>query len=216
MSRKLLLPVVLVLALACGLPSQGSSNPPTGENPAANEPALPSGRLQILSPQNGATISGGPLQVQFATTGGPFIQVYLLVEGAMVSFLPQDGISESTSGLLSWASPTTGLHTIVVEAQTTNKETLSASIQITVADGLGDTPLAPPPPAQEPPAPSSGAPGSAFVNDPGYAAARARIIQILHDDYQLNVTAPPVGRKDRKSTRLNSSHIQKSRMPSSA
>jgi hypothetical protein len=36
------------------------------------------------------------------------------------------------------------------------------------------------------------------VQDPGYAAARQRIIQILHANYHLDVTTPPVGRKYRQ------------------
>ena len=38
-------------------------------------------------------------------------------------------------------------------------------------------------------------------------------LQLLEED---GIQAPPASPRDRKSTRLNSSHIQKSRMPSSA
>ena len=43
-------------------------------------------------------------------------------------------------------------------------------------------------------------------------------ISVLHDKNQIRITnrGQPVGDEDRKSTRLNSSHMPKSRMPSSA
>ena len=51
--------------------------------------------------------------------------------------------------------------------------------------------------------------GMAGLSAAGWAAERgARVIVVEK--------APAIGGSDRKSTRLNSSHIQKSRMPSSA
>ena len=51
--------------------------------------------------------------------------------------------------------------------------------------------------------------GFCAANNQGIAAAQGRFIALLNNDAE----ADP---RDRKSTRLNSSHIQKSRMPSSA
>ena len=61
------------------------------------------------------------------------------------------------------------------------------------------------------PAEVTQAPLHAFRN-----GVRVGLAQVRRVPGPKNNTKQPVGRLDRKSTRLNSSHIQKSRMPSSA
>ena len=64
---------------------------------------------------------------------------------------------------------------------------------------------------------------SPYVNDSAWRARAEEVMSVLpFAPYNMICTAPEAeltkygGNKDRKSTRLNSSHIQKSRMPSSA
>ena len=56
----------------------------------------------------------------------------------------------------------------------------------------------------------------ALVLGPQWIAATGPLILIMIAFASLIVSQPAGGQLDRKSTRLNSSHIQKSRMPSSA
>ena len=57
----------------------------------------------------------------------------------------------------------------------------------------------------------------AFVQSAIHAAVRAPTLDWTITPYWVSVVAPGAfPDQDRKSTRLNSSHIQKSRMPSSA
>ena len=54
------------------------------------------------------------------------------------------------------------------------------------------------------------------VHMDGHAAEVGKVVEQLVADLAGNIVALDDGKADRKSTRLNSSHIQKSRMPSSA
>ena len=54
------------------------------------------------------------------------------------------------------------------------------------------------------------------VPGPGEVLIRLRAASLNHLDIWVRKGLPSVPKPDRKSTRLNSSHIQKSRMPSSA
>jgi hypothetical protein len=188
MRRNVFLPLLLILIISCTLPASGVTAPASIH--------APTGPVQILSPQNGATLPGSPMQVAFSASGGPFIEADLVIDGNVVGTLAQDGTSASVSGTLTWTAPTGGPHTLMVQEVTNNKEVLSGSIQITVQGVSAGSPGATPP-ALQPPAQAGGAPGSAFLQDPGYAAARQRIRQILQDKYQLDMAAPPIGRKYR-------------------
>jgi len=64
----------------------------------------------------------------------------------------------------------------------------------------------------------AGAGDNAHFSDKEYADAGARIVYEAKETFEAGIVlkiSPPT-LEDRKSTRLNSSHIQKSRMPSSA
>jgi hypothetical protein len=154
----------LLACTAAGVSAVAATSAPAAGNPtlpAAAQPPASGAVVQILSPQNGGTIQGGPLQVQYSATGGPFVETDLVVDGAPVSNVSQDGTSGSISGTVRWASPTTGRHTIVVQVLTTNKDLISASIQISVQAGIGDTPLAAQPP---PPVPGTSSVQLTFVD----------------------------------------------------
>lgn len=177
---------------SCNMPRQeaATASPPATQAESSqvgsNEP------VQIISPQNGARLPEGiPIQVQFTATGGPFIETDLQVDGNFADTAAQDGTSASISGTLSWDAPTGGPHTLTVYAMKPDKATLETSVEVTVEGGTASIQTASSVPQL------TGAPGSIFLQDPGYEKARARIIQILHDNYNLNVTAPPVGRKYR-------------------
>ena len=171
--------VLLALLLtACNLPAS------TPAAPIHAATVAPAGPVQIITPQNGAEIPAGPLPVQFTAVNGPFIETDLLVDNAPITSIVQDGASESVSGTLVWDQPIPGAHTLTVMALTINKDVLSASVQVNIEGGAGQgTPIQPAQPA---------------APDTGLDAARQRVIQILHDNYGINMTTPAVGRKSRE------------------
>ncbi len=176
MKKKSISVVLLILVLSsCNLPTPASSNPSAGND-----------SVKILSPQGGATLPADAVSIQFTAEDGPFIEADLLVDNSPVSFVAQDASSRSINGMLSWDRPTSGKHTLTVQVLTLNKEIYSASVQVMIEGGSGQS--------------SSGdqTPMAQSGPDAGLDAARQRIIQILHDDYGLTITNPPVGRKVRE------------------
>lgn len=162
--------LLVPVILSCGLPD--TSTPAQGVMPVLT--SQPANGVVILSPQNGAVLaSGSPVQVQFAANGGPFIEVNLTVDDSapVASITNTDAVVTAT---LIWDAPTDGAHRLTIQAVTYEKNVLSASVDVTIA--------------------TIGAP----TTDVGLEAARQRVIQILHDQYGLAMTAPPVGRKSRQ------------------
>ena len=181
--RKIYLVVIfLVLILSsCNLPV------PKESQPSISNPAIQSGPVQILSPQNGENLPADPVSVKFTAKGGPFIEADLLVDDAVIASAVQDGASELINGSLLWDQPTGGAHTLTIEVLTPNKEIFSSSVQVTIIGlvGAGES-------SSEDQTPLAQA-----TKDAGLEAARQRVIQILQENYGIKVTNPPVGQKAR-------------------
>ncbi len=167
--------LLLISLTSCNLPASVDSN------------HIP-GQVQITSPQDGAALDAGTVEVKFTAAGGPFIEANLLVDQLTVSYAAQDATSPAVSGSLSWSQPTNGKHTLTISLLTMNKETVSASVQVLVGDvsGAGDVPSTGQTPVAQP------------AQSESLDSARQRIIQILHDEYGINMTNPPIGRKERE------------------
>ena len=176
MSKKCISVVLLALLLtSCNLPLQSATKP------SVSEPLVQSGAVQILSPQNGIQLPGTAVLVQFIATGGPYLEVDLLVDNVPVATLAQDMTSGSISGAISWEQPTGGPHTLTIQVLTLNKEISSASVQVAIVGaGVVQAPAAQP------------------TQDASLERARQRIIQIILDNYGITLTNPPVGRKARQ------------------
>jgi hypothetical protein len=181
--------LVLLLLTGCNLPLANKSNPtqftPISAVPTT-QPSLSGPGVQIISPANGAQFNGdAPIQVQFVSAGGPFIEADLLDEIGSVDTLALPSDNTTPSGTLSWKAPISGTHTLTVEVLTADKQIYSATVHVTVTGGT--------PAATQPVQPTAINPAL----DPEREAIKAQVIKIFHDTYGLNLTAPPVMRKYR-------------------
>ncbi len=132
--------VPIILLTACSLPGRNVGEPVPG--PAAGVTAsptvapLPGGfGVRIISPAADARLPlGGPVEVTFTASGGPFIEFDLLADNAIVASQPDSSGEVQVSGSLQWDAPAAGGHTLTVEALDANKNIASASVQVQIGD----------------------------------------------------------------------------------
>ena len=128
-------------ATASALPTDGA--PLTTALPTVTAPE--GFAVLITSPSQGERFpTGSPLTVHFSAGGGPFAEISLLADGALVDQAADLGSQLQYYGTLNWSSPTPGSHTLVVQALNPNKETASADVAVEVGGEAETVPTAAP------------------------------------------------------------------------
>jgi hypothetical protein len=138
--------------------------------------------VRILSPASGARISDAIVGVQVEATGGPFVEILLYADGALVDHLNPEK-NPGFVGTLVWKGAQPGKHHLKVMAVDWNKSTAEAETDIEVgASEPGSSTKTPSPPS---------APASAFPSAPPSATPSGFYVRFLNiaDGGTLSVQA---------------------------
>ncbi len=153
------LSAAMILVAACNLVRPGAATPgaaatsqPATLLPVA-VPSLTGFQVAFISPSADSQLPGnGPVQVSFAASGGPFLEIDLYVDNQRVAQTIPTSSDPRLTGTMQWDKPAAGGHVLKLIAFDANKETATAEIQVQVGSGQaaatgapsGSLPTAPP------------------------------------------------------------------------